>query len=171
MILNNYWEWITQISKNLGLNQGGLSVDTAIKDLSGITKQLFVRAANSAQHLTAINRNLQFRGDLVVLLGKGTTEVTIDDYCLADDITDLITNKSTSVEVTSDENLKTIIVVTGTNLTDETIIIKEIGIKKTLTEDGSNHTYDTLLARKILDTPLEVPSNRHFTLTFEWIEQ
>lgn len=170
MILNNYWEWITQISANLALNAGALSIDTAIKDLNGTTQQLFVHAASSAQHLTAINRNLTFRGDLVVLLGKGTTEVTVDDYCLADDITDTISNKNTTVNVTSDENLKTIIVVTGTNLTNEPITITEVGIKKTLST-GNTGTFDTLLVRKLLDTPLEVPSNKHFTLSFEWIEQ
>ena len=172
MILNNYWEWIAQISNNIQIGASkSASVDTTIKDVTGVTKQLYVHAPTSSDPITAITRNISLRNNLGVVLGQGTTEVTVDDYCLADDITSRISNLSTTINVIADDNLKTIIVVTGTNLTSAAIIISEIGITKKLSDYSSSIPFDTLIARKLLDTYLVVPSGRNFVLTFEWLEQ
>lgn len=172
MILNNYWEWLAQISNNIQIGaSSSASIDTTIKNLSGVTQKLYVHAPTSSDPITAITRNISLRNNLGVLLGKGTTEVTADDYCLADDITSQITNLSTSINVIADENLKTIIVVTGTNSTSAAIIISEIGITKALSSYSTSAPFDTLVARKLLDTPLVVPINKNFALTFEWLEQ
>lgn len=93
-----------------------------------------------------------------VVLGTGTTQPTIDDYCLSGN---LITNISCIAAVSNAgdaDGVTTTAVYTVTNTSSEDITIGEIGIIASYRSSQNSQTYKLLLERTVLDAPITIPA-------------
>ena len=179
MILNNYWNLASYMHSHNITFDNNVWQNLGVKNLSGseIT-QIWANCSYSssfAQFSVACAKNHSLRLELDALLGTGTTTPEASDYCLDNDITNNIANLSVTSNTGADEDgLKTIVTISGTNLTGNEITISEIGITKTIYYFDQQWTNvsssKSLMARELLNNPITVPNGQGFTLTFEWLE-
>lgn len=179
MILTNYWNFAAYMGTHNMTFDSNTSVDVGVKDLTGTAiAAVWVDVNFSAQYkqfAVATAKNYSLRSELSALVGSGTTAAQIDDYALADDITESISNLAVSSNTGADEEgLKTTITVTGTNLTGADITISEIGIAKPIyyfdQQWSEVKSKLSLFAREVLKNPVSVPDGQGFSITFEWLE-
>lgn len=173
MILNNYWSFAAYVgTHNMTWMKYTDSVSGA-KNTSGDTVTMIAGPnQNSGEWVEKASEDYALRKNLGAIVGAGTTEPTADDYALANDITNSISNFSCSVSTANDGGkLSTVVTITGVNNTANSITISEIGIYKNYYADSGFNFERCLFIRHILDTPKTVASGSGFSLTFEWTEQ
>lgn len=175
MILDNYWKYLAAVEDS----RNNIATDTirypGIKNTSGTTFGVTTGAQYFSTRVDQMNHNLIVRSNTSIRVGTGDTEVTAGDYNLANDITASLSNVQNSQTITTNEEGKLITTYTlsATNNTANTITLKEVGIYKSSIWGATNDTGLTnncFFARKLLDTPLEVPVGTSFTMTFNWSE-
>ena len=159
MILNNYWKWLGTVQKHADAN--GSNFDYGIKNISGTSISMYMSASGDYT-----KNNTLFAYGLYAMIGSSTTEPDPTDYTIADDI-DLEVSCSLTYEM--NDSLKKTFVVTGTNTTNASITITQVGICKEI--KGTNGTpADIMVAVAVLSTPLTVPAGDGFTILFDWEE-
>ena len=105
------------------------------------------RTANNASE-TVIDYN-----GLSLVLGKGDTPPTLDDYTLADPVTENLTVTKRSGSNTKDTNS----VWAVTNNETSSITLKEFGFMNcTPSANGTNINYNILYVRGLFDTPVTI---------------
>lgn len=113
------------------------------------------------------------RSGLTTKIGSGTTAPTATDTSPDVDETSNFINYVETFNTTAENGkIVTTAVVTGTNNTASDITITEIMLYKGCI--GNNGNFITVLVpitRELLQTPITVPPNKGFTLTFEWVDQ
>lgn len=114
--------------------------------------------------------------DITALIGTGTTEPTINDYQLENDISSSFSNLAISSNVSNNVGetyaYERIITITGLNNTSDDITISEIGLQKNMQYANSTNATNkkVLLVRHLLDTPITVAPNETFSITLIWRE-
>lgn len=101
-----------------------------------------------------------------IVLGTGNTTPTVDDYKLSGTVISL-TNQTTEIIArgwNKDGSMEILYKVTGTPTSNATI--SEIGLVKNFMYDNYNNTADVLLAREVLDTPIELTNGVAVELYF-----
>lgn len=183
MILNNYWNFIIGATNQPWyVTQGTTSVTTSFgcKNTSGQDLAVAIGGYGmSSGEEYLYMAQLREHELLDAIIGSGDTDPTPADYGLDTDITSIITNYATSVNISADANgLHTIITVSGQNNTGDSITISEIGVIKRVRSVIYHRSDDPipdpdqkcLFVRHVLDSPKTVPNGEGFNLTFEWTE-
>lgn len=173
MILRNYWiafKYLTcqtcKGSANVNTNQN----DT-VTNINGSYQNFLYQTNGSESYANPLvdNNNLRTQ-NVSFMFGSGNTTPTYTDYTLDTDITSSISNISyTTNFASSSEGAKTTYVISGTNNTNSSITISEIGLCKQFYQNTALQT-SIMLAREVLDTSITVAAGDSFTLTFEWVE-
>lgn len=169
MILNNYWKAMTIFSYIQG---GGYSSDTVDIGLVGIDGQSVpvpYRFYDQVPFKNAINLRDSY---ISAVVGKGTGDISANDYSLFDDCTADFANYSTTYSISPvDDGFSQRVTITGRNNTDSEITITEAGIIKSYGNDTSYDTWKPVMfAKVLLDNPITVQPNSSFVLTLEWKE-
>lgn len=171
MILSNYWKYLYDYTANSfqWINSANDPNPTTYKNLSGnpITG-VSVKGANNACTVN-VTANYNPRMNLGAVIGTGTTEVDVDDYDLTSRLNISLTT-TIALSYNSD-GYTTLITANGLNNTGDTIVITEVGITKTLLDRDGGVVDRTLIAKKLLDTPITVADGDAFTVTYDWIER
>ena len=175
MLLKNFWRVFRIVNTNTLLVQNSTNpapgIVSGYKDISGNTascKYAYGVRFNAWSYTQygASNALASILSGCSSVVGSSDTEVSPDDYCLANDITSSFANVQNTVtwsDVGDDFNM--IISFTGTNSTDSDITIREVGIKKSVCasanatlDQGSFNNVSTvlLIGRMVLDTPVVV---------------
>lgn len=166
MILNNYINWKAYIEKNVPYPNSGLYLDLGIYNLSGSKSSLYVACGSSSYGNLISNWGLKY--GLSIRVGSGDTPPEASDSSLASDITSSLSNYNVSYTVGAEDGyMTTVFTVAGTNVSADSITIKEIGITKEPVADVSGAV---MLIRELLDTPKVVASGETFSLTITWAE-
>ena len=166
MILTNYWKWLDGV--NTYASETATARSLGIKNLSGTTVNLLTGPGGDSNLYAP--RNSSFPYNLFVRVGTGTGEPTSSDYALGTDVTSSMTGMSFSCATTSNDSLKRTITCSGSNSTSSAITITEVGIGKSIYPANSSSMEDVLFAIVKLDTPVTVPGNGNFSITFDWTE-
>lgn len=177
MILTNYriWQSITMVNT---LKHGNQSPNPNTIDLTGMKALSDPTGSYSMPISTYYNQqgtfeNWSLNQQLTSRIGSGTTEPTESDYALSSDQTVYFSNIVRSFNAMADGNsFKLVHTISGTNSTNNTRTITEIGIAKNIYVSGypSGAYKEFLFTRSLLDKPIEVQPGRGFTLTFQWTE-
>ena len=168
MILNNYWNWRAYMNSHVCGN-GGQSTYNSIyigtKTLTGGNQVVAV-----STYYTGAQENWSM-SNLTSYVGSGTEAPVAENFKLGDDKTSSFANIQRNFNIASDGggNVSIIHDFAGTNQTNTTITITELGIAKPLQVDPSGTT-NTLIIRELLTQPVEVPPGRSLLLTFKWVE-
>ena len=140
MILNNYWKWLDAILKTYFYSESynDPTTDIGMKDLSG--NDAPISLASSSNETAWESRNFE-NGEM--RFGSGTGSATADDYALATDITDSLSNISLSISSAGTNGLDRTFTVTGTNNSGSAITITQVGYAKTVKWYDSDTGYHT----------------------------
>ena len=170
MILKNYWNIMNDIMTKASPTANILGTAKRLSD--GFDVQYQVGGNNSAYAQGYVIQNANMKGDISFRVGTGTTEPTIDDYGLANDVTSSFTGMTVSVSSVVSEGAKVVYLASGTNNTGSDITIKEVGIAKDVKkgESGSPTVSTVLLTRDVLASPITVEAGQGFAFTYEWNE-
>ena len=105
--------------------------------------------------------------DCTLIAGSGSTPVTYDDYKLENVFTNSqvtkVSQSRTNPSLVDDCWVSTYSV---TILAKQDITLSEIGVINYQYIDNGNTKYPFLLYREVLKTPIEVPANSNFVLSF-----
>lgn len=177
MILTNYRLWRAITTTTL-LKSGNQTPNPNEIDLSGMRAY-----GNSASRYKmpistyyggqGTFENWSLNLNLSSHIGNGTTEPTDTDYVLSSDKTTQFSNISRSFNAMADGNsFKLVHTITGTNASNNTITISEIGITKNIYVTGypSNVFVEFLFVRSLLNEPIDVQPGRGVSITVEWVE-
>lgn len=181
MILNNYWflERIAALHQ-ITIRNGSASptcpphgmtpVDLNQADrlyIGGVDGDFYSISGSSA--LTAMQSIYRPLNYFTCCVGTGDTPVTANDHKLDNDVTNILVNRSDTGVISDTGNEVCLTrVFSGQNPTSEDIVIKEVGLKKTLCcyttpNDHSANTWSVntvfLMAREVLETPIVIPPN------------
>lgn len=178
MFLRNYAEY----QRALGISQPNTGTSgnsttlplTSLKNLTDTTANHYLAGVNGTSSfmttsywVDALRRAYDVFNFVRMAVGTGTTEADPDDYCLEDDKTSSFTSVSfsSSFGLSEDGHFTLIFSWTGTNTTQNDIVISEAGIIKTLgmyvnSTIGSSASGitndDFLIARMILPNPVTI---------------
>lgn len=111
------------------------------------------------------SKNISILNNYIVL-GTGNTEPAENDYKLSGAVISL-TNQTTNIVTrgwNKDGSMEILYKVTGTPTSDATI--NEIGLVKNFYTSDSQNEADVLLAREVLDTPIELTNGVAVELYF-----
>lgn len=176
MILNNYWNLMAGMA---GITPG---FDRTVNQQIGVRNmtngdEIGVTVGwptNFPGVLSTMCQNWNPRANLSAVFGSGTTEPSATDYQLASDTTANFSNINVTINTSADgASISTVVTISGTNVSGDSITITEVGIAKAI-ESANGGTEpaltDSLMVRHLLDTPKTVANNESFTLTLEWLE-
>ena len=183
MLLRNYDNFITAITSLNSLINYQSSVLSSyvdvfgdghinVKNMAGKITQ--IRAGQNAQSVAPLsnfgeNDNGTNAGtnQSSLIVGGGTKEVSYDDYCLDNQFTTsqvtYVSNTQTKSRVYDETENAWVSTYKRIMTAKEDITITEIGVKHFYYEQYSN---TMLVYRELLETPIEVPANANFVLTF-----
>lgn len=170
MILNNYWAWKTFDDQYLiAYNADDSLIDVGIVATDGTSCPVCYKTVNNTNLNILVTNNTWIQGGITTCVGNGDTAVTPMDYELKNDITSVFTNYKSTYNFSSDTqcNIMTC-TISGVNASGTTQIINEFGIMKKITTNLMTPK-DVLLVRELLNTPITVPPQLGFSLTFQWI--
>lgn len=175
MILNNYWKYLAVMFNSNNLVQTEIIKNTGVRNTSGVSFGITAGSSYYTNYINELSVNLYPRKNTTVRVGTGDTAVTADDYDLANDVTNALSNvtNSQNLVVNDEGKLITTYLFSATNNTGNELTIKEVGIHKANIWGGSNGSEpknSCFLARKILDNPITVPNGTSFTVNFVWEE-
>lgn len=169
MLLDNYWKWKKAVESSVYVNT--LEYVSGFVDLGGNETQMFMNSNQYIRNTAIMNRVLLDHSGAI--LGSGITEPQLSDYCLVNQIQTL-SNLSYTFNTVMDEDDRYTknLVITGANLTNNDIEVKEWGFTKEIqTRDTSTWTPATiLLVREVLTTPIVLEANKGFSITVKWTE-
>lgn len=171
MILNNYFQYKAAIADKYYTVGENKTVTTSAKALDGTTLSINVGSAGAAY---PFGSNFSDRVNLEARLGTGDTAPLEDGYALNTDVTSSF-NVSLSQSLSFDNGkFKTVILITALNSTSSDITLKELGICKAFTTQGTAPPAAAdprcLFVHQILDEPVTVEAYGSKTLSFEWEE-
>jgi hypothetical protein len=111
-----------------------------------------------------------YTGSSNLICGAGDTPVTYDDYKLdvaftTDQVKVLSKFHKELEPIYNESDNSWTFTYTKTFTAKEDIVVKEIGVTSGFYYNSSNQN-GALIFRKVLDTPIEVPANANFTLSF-----
>lgn len=174
MILRNYWiafKYLTCQTRKGSTNVNTNASDTVINVHGSYTNLLYQTDGTGIYPNVLVDNNNLRTQNVSFMFGSGNTTPTYTDYTLDTDITSSISKISyTTNFASSSEGAKTTYVISGTNNTNSSITISEIGLCKNFYQNTSLQTYAVMLVREVLDTPITVAAGDSFVLTFEWVE-
>lgn len=175
MILSNYHKYLTAIQDSTNSISENTVRYPGIKNTSGTAFGVTTGSQYFSSRVDEMNVNLITRKNTFVRVGTGDTAVTADDYNLDNDVTTSLSSVTNSQTISTDENGKLVItyIFSGVNNSGNALTIKEVGIYKSGIWGATNDTGNKnscFFARKLLDTPIEVPNGTTLTLTFQWEE-
>lgn len=111
--------------------------------------------------------------DINILVGSGTTPVTVNDYRL-ESLISTVSKQSGSCNITYITNNdieslteKLIMEISIANTDTDDITISEIGLAQTVYTTNYNASSTVLLYREVLDTPVIIPANGFSTFQIE----
>lgn len=175
MILNNYYKYLAAVGDTSNSINTDIIRYPGIKNVAGSTFGITVGSNYFSSRVNQMNINLNVRKNTFVRVGTGTTEVTKEDYNLANDVTTSFSSIQNTQTISTDENGKLVItyIFSGVNNSGNSITIIEAGIYKSSIWGATNETgltNNAFFARKVLDEPITVPNGTTLTLTFQWEE-
>ena len=151
-------------------------IDIGLIQEDGTTAYVTTGSSGYASYITPIAPNYSLYYGLTVKVGSGTTEPTIDDYCMTSNETSNFT-QYTVTSSTSVENASVVIsfAVSGVNNTGSAITISEIGIYKSFLYKSANDTSNvfyqpTMLVHNLLDDIITVQPGSSFQFLYKWTE-
>lgn len=186
MFLRNYAEY----QRALGISQPNTATSgqsaslplTSLKNLTDSTENHYLAGVNGTNNfmaasywLDALRKAWDVFNFVRMAVGTGTTEADPDDYCLEDDTTSNFTSVSLSKSfgLSEDGHFTLIFSWTGTNATQNDIVVSEAGIVKTLgmfanatiSSSASGIVNDDfLIARMILPNPVTIGAGNSGTV-------
>lgn len=182
MLLRNYDNIITAKKRMLN-SQGYASTDKTtfgdghinMKTPNGSIQDIYICDYNYFEpfsvFLTTDVSNYGYnRGYSNLMCGGGNTPVTYDDYKLdavftSTQVTYASGDHRTGEPVYDETDNSWTFTYSRTFKANEAITVKEIGVGYNF-HYSSSSTAGSLLYRKVLDTPIEVPANANFVLSF-----
>lgn len=169
MIVSNYWKWLWAWD-NFGANSDNYKQDIGLVNIEGNNQVLCVGYDGGGWNESA--RNRYFSEGLNAIFGNGTTEITVNDYNLSNDISSNITVNSASCTSSGTENgLHRTIVITGRNTSEQAVTITQVGVTKYIVSlGGSPETSYVMMGAFDLSEPLTVQPNDQFIINVEWNE-
>ena len=179
MVLKNYYNLLAYLSNytsnsyyQRGTNVYPSNTYTMENSKTGVVMQLYdCESISSAYMLSNIG----------LWVGSGNTEVTPNDWKLANDVTSSFTSISrtsnrTIIEVDGVSKLQVTCTFIGKNNTSDPITIREIGLSKSYAKDtrqqiyvDMGEAYRTLYIREVLSAGVTVPAGGTFTCTLTWV--
>lgn len=176
MVLNNYWNLMAGMAGITPNFDRAINQQIGVRDMQNGSQIDVTVGWNSGFPLVlpTMCQNWNPRANLSAVFGTGTTPPSASDYCLADDATSDFSNINVTVNTSADgASISTVVTISATNISGNTITITEVGITKAIESawGGTDPVLiDSLMVRHILDNPKTVPDNESFTLTLEWLE-
>lgn len=122
-------------------------------------------SATTARQAYIKNLQTTFSSNGGVVLGTGTTQPTLNDYCLSGELITGYTYNSTVSNSVDDEGQSITATYTITNSSDENFTIGEIGIIASFTKNAAA-AEKALLERTVLDKPLAIPAGGVGVITY-----
>ena len=188
MILNNYLNFINEISKGIEpLTSGNISVAnllnrdvTSIKDRSGNNIKMMAylwggtNASECVSRQNIIINGYIFRNSFTSVIPSSDEDISINAYTMTQ-----ISNVSTSVSNTlslSGDKIINNMVISLTNNNAESVEIKSLGLIKNVQYCTSVNNYATpasqyiLMAAKVLDTPITIEPAQTVSVNINWEE-
>ena len=171
MILNNYSQYKAAIADKYYTTGTNKSVTTAAKALDGTALSITIGSAGAAYQYGA---NFADRVNLEARVGTGDTAPVESGYSLNNDVTSSFSISLSQSLSFEDGEFKTVILITLINTTESDITLKELGICKAFTTQGTLPPPSTdprcLFVHEILEEPVTVEAYGTKTLAFEWGE-
>lgn len=156
MITRNWYTWFkTQRAKT--------TVAGALTSLSGAHTTSGYKTSVGSEMLFWVNSFTLGTNNDGVVLGRGTTPATLDDYMLEDQITEGL---SASVASELDADNDTVLTLTVTNISAEDITIGEIGIVVAAPTGTNSGSTKVLIERTVLDSPVTIPAGGVAVVTY-----
>ena len=178
MVLGNYWRAMRILENTAG--SGMVSADLGLTDITGTALGVIDMAddgMNGSFREGAIANARLRTANMSIRLGKGTGDISADDYALFEDCTSDISSLLFSSSFNSTENgYSQVMIVTGTNNSGSELTITEAGICKTFqrfidSNSDRPQSNPVLLAKMLLENPITVPAGGSFRIILEWLEQ
>ena len=175
MILNNYLKLKACVSQNMAPNTTPTTFPINMVDINGVNNRGCYGFSSPNDFFNTDNWALM-KG-LKLRLGTGTTEPTLNDNALVDDVTGSFTNIQTTVNTGCEDNkIKTVITMSATSNSANEITIREVGVTKSVCYNYASGTswpfqfVDVMMVRELLEEPIVVPARASFSITFAWEE-
>ena len=170
MILNNYWKWLDATLKTYFHSESYYdpTTDIGMKNLSG--EDAPISLASNSDETAWESRNFE-NGEM--RFGSGTGSTTAEDYSVATDITDSLSNLSLSISSAGTNGLDRTFTATGANNSGSAITITQVGSAKTVKwydNDTGYHTEKVLFCKTTLTTPITVEDGDSFLINLAWNE-
>ena len=179
MVLYNYYNllaWLSNYTSG-GYYGGSATVYpsntyTMESSKTGVAMRLYDHESISSGYMLS---------NIGLWIGSGNTEVTPDDWKLANDVTSSFSSISRSsnrsvINVDGVSKIQVTCTFNGVNNTSDPITIREIGMSKAYARESNQRiyvdmgeAYRTLYIREVLDAPVTVPSGSTFTCTLTWV--
>lgn len=171
MILNNYRGWIKMCNENEA-KYTDQSATVNLKNLDGNTITEIGTGSSTSYIFAAYTRVFCLTDLMDVYVGSSDAEGLPTDYDLKERLTseDGITISNIVCNITYDSEKIRRVITFNVSSTANNIIIKEVGIGKTIYLAHSTNTDRFLFARIILDKSVSLNSGESATITIEWSE-
>lgn len=178
MLTHNYWNLKGYADATPFPSDSNISVNLGLVDLVGNTFVTQVRSSSRSDIDVEAGSPAQFsiKANTTVLVGSSGSEPTASDFKIGKDETGNFSNLNISMNSAADgDSTKTIYTVSGVNSSENEIVLREIGIVKSLMfQDGyamsPAYAKTILLAHELLKNPVTVAAGASFSLTIEWTE-
>jgi hypothetical protein len=182
VILRNY-----KVLKGIALNQNiqNYSPSTVslpnLKDMEGNVRTSLpigeTVGGGARYYISGVNGTKTLWNNLNFVVGTGTTEPTVNDFQLENDVTSSFSNCTIAKTIDQVGNTYTnelTFLCMGKNNTNADITLNEIGIYRSILFTNSfyqdNVWANMLFIRHLFDEPLTVPPNETFKITLVWKE-
>lgn len=171
MILKNFWtllklQNITVIVNN---NIAYFSSDKVIDTSGNTISNVLAAISSSSAWVRHELMNRDFFSNITPKVGIGTSEPNWNDYNLENGLPlNLSITSSNYVFDDTKKQTRRIFTITGTNTTNNEIIISEVGLIKNLfTSQTSDDTKKVLIVHNLLDDPITVSVGSDFNVVLE----
>ena len=176
MVLNNYWNLMAGMAGITPSFSGTVTQQIGVRNMvdGGQISVTVGWNASWPDVLPTMCQNWNPRSNLSAVFGSGTTEPSASDWRLTSDTTSNFSNINVTVNTSAEgPSISTVVTISATNISGDTITITEVGITKAI-ERASGGTesilIDSLMVHHLLEEPKTVQNSESFTLTLEWLE-
>ena len=172
MILTNYWKLLM----NMVYDNETTSNTHNLIDTDGTVFSNYVHSHPTNSTIAPIYWNgIKLRNFDGFVIGDGSTAGSPTDYNLSgNDITDHITNARLVIDSSSESGqFNTSIIISGEyNWNNNPFTIREFGLYKNIlvTEPSTSSTRRVLVAKSVLEEPIQMTVGSSFRIVADWIQ-
>ena len=176
MVLNNYWNLMAGMANIVPTFDRSVTQQMGVRNMvnGGQISVTVGWPTSFPDVLPTMCQNWNPRANLSAVFGSGTTEPSASDWRLTSDTTSNFSNINVTVNTSSDgPSISTVVTISATNISGDTITITEVGITKAIEMASSGAEpilIASLMVHHLLEEPKIVPNSESFNLTLSWEE-